>query len=79
MSFIWNMLRVKGLKEKGGYRKGGKSWGVKDFTVIQDRRCMKQKQQAITYLQEVKSQKLPDPWSSSAHGRKTHKDKGHLV
>lgn len=32
MSFIWNMLRVKGLKEKGGYRKGGKSWGVKDFS-----------------------------------------------
>lgn len=48
MSFIWHMLKFKGLKVEW-LQKMWKKWGGGDFTVIQARRCVKQKQQAITY------------------------------
>lgn len=45
MRFIWHMLRFKGLKVEWLQ----KMWeGGGDFPVIQDRWCVKQKQQAIT-------------------------------
>lgn len=75
--FYLEYAESQGFKRKRWLQKRWKKLGGKRF-YSHPGQMVYEAEAAGYHLQEVKSQKLPDPWSSSTHGRKTHKDKGRL-